>query len=162
MSQGQHPKPISPQETEKIWHGFSDPQEVLQLHHREHPDGLHRCLVWQLLSLRLLGTTEGSAYGPVHHRGQASCHPGPLYQVVSEEGPKHCQRLQPPQSQTVLSATTWQEQRNKQRETTVINPENLKNFESAAAKIIKRYDETGSHEHRHSNCIPNKCFTEFK
>ena len=31
-------KPIPPQETEKIWHGFSDPQKVLQLHHREHPD----------------------------------------------------------------------------------------------------------------------------
>ena len=36
------------------------------------------------------GTTEGSAYGPVHHWGQASCHPGPLYQAVSEEGPKNC------------------------------------------------------------------------
>jgi transposase InsO family protein len=22
---------------------------------------------------------EGSAYGPVHHWGQASCHPGPIY-----------------------------------------------------------------------------------
>jgi hypothetical protein len=33
--------------------------------------------------------------GPVHHRGQASCHPGPLYQAVSEEGPKNGQRLQP-------------------------------------------------------------------
>ncbi|XP_071025296.1 protein POF1B-like [Oncorhynchus clarkii lewisi] len=28
---------IPPQETEKIWHGSSDPQKVLQLHHREHP-----------------------------------------------------------------------------------------------------------------------------
>ena len=46
---------------------------------------LHHCLVWQLL-----GTTEGSAYGPVHHWGQASCNPGPLYQAVSEEGPKNC------------------------------------------------------------------------
>uniref|UniRef100_A0A8C8HIY7 W2 domain-containing protein n=1 Tax=Oncorhynchus tshawytscha TaxID=74940 RepID=A0A8C8HIY7_ONCTS len=26
-------------ETEKIWHGSSYPQKVLQLHHREHPDG---------------------------------------------------------------------------------------------------------------------------
>jgi hypothetical protein len=25
-----------PQETEKIWHGSSDPQKILQLHHREH------------------------------------------------------------------------------------------------------------------------------
>ena len=30
-------KPIPPQKTEKIWHGSSDPQKVLQLHHREHP-----------------------------------------------------------------------------------------------------------------------------
>jgi hypothetical protein len=43
-------KPIPPQETEKIWHGSSDPQKILQLHHREH--WLHHCLVWQLLVLR--------------------------------------------------------------------------------------------------------------
>ena len=47
------------------------------------------CLLWQLLGLQLQGTTEGSVYGPVHHRGQASCHSGPLYQAVSEEGPKN-------------------------------------------------------------------------
>ena len=28
--------PIPPQETEKIWHWSSDPQKVIQLHHREH------------------------------------------------------------------------------------------------------------------------------
>ena len=28
-------KPIPPQETEKIWHGSSDFQKLLQLHHRE-------------------------------------------------------------------------------------------------------------------------------
>ena len=38
--------------TEKICHGSSDPQKVLQLHHREHPDGLRQCLLWQLLGLR--------------------------------------------------------------------------------------------------------------
>jgi hypothetical protein len=37
--------PFPPQETEKIWHGFSDPQKVIQLYHREHPDWLHHCLV---------------------------------------------------------------------------------------------------------------------
>ena len=56
-------KPIPPQETENIWHGSSDPQKVVQLHHREHPDWLHHCLVWQLLGLRPQGTTEGSVYG---------------------------------------------------------------------------------------------------
>ena len=30
-------KPISPQETKKIWHGSWDPQKVPQLQHREHP-----------------------------------------------------------------------------------------------------------------------------
>ena len=82
---------IPPQETEKICTG---PQilKVLQLHHRE-----HHCLVWQLLGLRPQGTTDGT-YNPVHHWGQASCHPGPLYQAVSEEDPKNCQGLQPPQS----------------------------------------------------------------
>ena len=44
-------KPIPPYETEKIWNGFSDPQKVLQLHHREHPDCLHHRLVWQLLGI---------------------------------------------------------------------------------------------------------------
>ena len=74
--------PIPHQGTEKIWHGYSDPQKVIQLHHQEHSYGLHHCLVWQLLGLQLPGTTEGSAYGPVHHCGKASCHPGPLYQAV--------------------------------------------------------------------------------
>ena len=44
-------KPFPPQETEKIWHGSPDPQKVLQLHHREHPDQLHHRLVWQLLGI---------------------------------------------------------------------------------------------------------------
>ena len=56
-------KPIPPQETENIWHGSSDPQKVLQLHHQEHPGWLHHCLEWQLLGLRPQGTTEGSVYG---------------------------------------------------------------------------------------------------
>jgi hypothetical protein len=46
--------------------------------------------------LRPQGTTESSAYDPIHHWGKASCHLGPLYQAVSEEGPKNGQRLQPP------------------------------------------------------------------
>jgi hypothetical protein len=33
-------------------------------------------LVCQLLGIWLQGTTEGSTYGPVHHWGRASCHPG--------------------------------------------------------------------------------------
>jgi hypothetical protein len=44
--------PFPHQETEKIWHGSPDPQKVLQLHHREHPDRLHHRLVWQLLGIR--------------------------------------------------------------------------------------------------------------
>jgi hypothetical protein len=78
------------------------PQKVLQLHHREHPDRLYHRLVWQLLGLRPQGSTEGSAYCPVHHWGKASCHSGPLYQAVSEEGLKNCQRLQPPKSDCSL------------------------------------------------------------
>jgi hypothetical protein len=62
------------------------PQKVLQLQHREHPDQLHHCLVRQVLGLRPQGTSEGSAYGPVHLWGKAACHPGPLHQAVSEEG----------------------------------------------------------------------------
>ena len=42
---------FSPKETENIWHGSPDPQKVLQLHHREHPDRLHHCLVLQLLGI---------------------------------------------------------------------------------------------------------------
>ena len=40
-----------PQETEKIWHEPPDPQKVIQLHIREHPDQLHHRLVWQLLGI---------------------------------------------------------------------------------------------------------------
>ena len=86
-------KRIPPQETEKIWHGSSDPQKVLQLRYREHPDWLPHCLVWQLLSFHLQGTTEGSANGPVNHWGQASCHPGPLTPPGIEGGLKTCRRL---------------------------------------------------------------------
>jgi hypothetical protein len=32
-------------------HGSPDLQNVLQLHHREHPDQLHHHLVWQLLGI---------------------------------------------------------------------------------------------------------------
>jgi hypothetical protein len=71
-------------------------KKVLQLHSQEHPDWLHHCLVRQLLGLRPQGTTECSEYGPVHHWGKASCHLRPLYQVVSKEGPKNGQSLQPP------------------------------------------------------------------
>jgi hypothetical protein len=41
-----------PQETEKIWHRSPDPQKVLQLHHKAHPDWLHHHLVWHLLGIR--------------------------------------------------------------------------------------------------------------
>jgi hypothetical protein len=47
-------------------------------------------LVRQLLGIRPQGATKGSAYGLVYHCGRALCHPRPLYQAVSEEGPKNC------------------------------------------------------------------------
>ena len=43
--------PIPHPKTEKIWHGSSHAQKVIQLHHREHPDWLHHRLVWQLLGI---------------------------------------------------------------------------------------------------------------
>jgi hypothetical protein len=59
-------------------------KKVLQLHHRE-----HYCLVCQLLCLRLQGTTEGSAYGPVvedsrhpSHRLFSLLTHGKLYQTA--------------------------------------------------------------------------------
>jgi hypothetical protein len=58
--------------------------------------GCITAMLRQLLSLRPQGTTEGSANGTVYHWGQSPCHPGPLYQAVSEEGPTNCQRRQPP------------------------------------------------------------------
>jgi hypothetical protein len=88
--------PIPSMETEKIWHGSSDPQKVLKLHNREHPDWLHHHLVWQLFGIQPQGATEGSMYGPVHLWSQASCRPVLLYQAVSAEGPKNWQRVQPP------------------------------------------------------------------
>ena len=43
--------PFPPQATEKIGRDSPDPQKVLQLHHREHPEPLHHNLIWQLLSI---------------------------------------------------------------------------------------------------------------
>jgi hypothetical protein len=88
--------PLPSPEAETIWHGPSDLQNVIQLHHREHLDWLHQRLVWKLLGIRPQGVTEGSAYGQVHHWGRVPCHPGPLYYAVSEEGPNIFQRLQQP------------------------------------------------------------------
>ena len=48
-------------------------------------DWLHHCLVWQLFGIQLQDSTEGGASSPAHHCGQDPCHPGPLYQAVSEE-----------------------------------------------------------------------------
>jgi hypothetical protein len=42
---------------------------------------------------------------PVHHWGRAPCHPRPLYQVVSEEGPRNCQT---PVCWGMLIRTSWQ------------------------------------------------------
>ena len=38
-------------ETEKIWHVSADSQNVIQLHHRQHPDRLHHHLVWRFLGI---------------------------------------------------------------------------------------------------------------
>ena len=85
-------KPIHPQETEKIRHGVLTSSKSSTA-----APSRASCLTGCLTAWygNCSATTEGSAYGPAHHRGQASCHPGPLYQVVSEEGPKNCQRVQP-------------------------------------------------------------------
>jgi hypothetical protein len=55
-----HDKADSPSDN---WHGSSDPQKFLQLHHQLH------CLVRQLLGPRPQGTSDGRVYGPVHHWG---------------------------------------------------------------------------------------------
>jgi hypothetical protein len=49
-------------------HGPSDPQKVLQLHHREHLDLLHYHLIWQMHRPQMQSHTEGDADIPVHHR----------------------------------------------------------------------------------------------
>ena len=71
--------PISPQETEKIWHGSSDPPKVLQLHHREHPDCLHHRLEWQLLCLQ-----------PQHPTSQYIT--GAKLPAIQDVYTRHCQR----------------------------------------------------------------------
>jgi hypothetical protein len=81
---------LPPQEAEKILHGPSDPQKGLQLYHWDYQLAHHN-LVWQLLGFRPQGATESSTYGPLHHWDRTSCHPGTLYQAVSEEGFKNCQ-----------------------------------------------------------------------
>jgi hypothetical protein len=53
---------IPPQEAEKIWHGNSDSKNVIQMHHREHPDWFHHRLVWQQLGIRKLSSATASRY----------------------------------------------------------------------------------------------------
>ena len=62
---------------------------------------LHHCLVRQLLCLQPQGSTEGSGTTEALQRVVRTAQyitgsklPGPLYQAVSEEGPKNGQRLQ--------------------------------------------------------------------
>lgn len=66
--------PFLSQEAETIWHGPSDPQELLQLHHREHPNLLYHCLVWQLQHPRPEIPTEGGADSQAHHWGWVPRH----------------------------------------------------------------------------------------
>jgi hypothetical protein len=87
----------------KRFFGSSDPQNVLQLHHRV--SWLVAALPGMATARPLQGTTEGSVYGPVHHWGLASCHPGPLYKAVSEEGPKLSDSSHP--SHRLLPHSKW-------------------------------------------------------
>ena len=98
-------KPITPQEIEKIWHGSSTSKGSTAA-----PSSawLHHCLVWQLLGLRPQVTTEGSANNPVHHWGEAPCHPGYLHirwcqrkDLKNVNNPSH-------PSHRLFSATAWQ------------------------------------------------------
>ena len=89
---------LQPQATEEIWHGPSDPQEVLQLHHRKRLDQLYHRLVWQLHRPQPQGSTEGCADGPTGH----------LHQAVYEEGLDDRQGLQSPKPRIVHSVIIWQ------------------------------------------------------
>jgi hypothetical protein len=90
--------PLPPQRAEQIWHEPSDPQSS-KVHHREHLDWLHHHLLCKCttLDIKVLQRVVRTA------QYITGADPGPLYQVVSEECPKNCQRLQPPK--TIHSAT---------------------------------------------------------
>ena len=76
--------------------GPSDPQNVPQLHYREHPGCITACYGKCLASDRKVLQRVVRTAQYITQYIQASCHPGPLYQAVSEESPKNCQRLQSP------------------------------------------------------------------
>ena len=85
-------KPIPPQETDKIWHGSSDPQKVIQLHHREHPDWLHHRLVWQLLGLRpqvITGYITGAKLPAIQDFNTRRCQRKALKIVKDSSQPSH-------------------------------------------------------------------------
>ena len=54
--------PIPPQEAEKICHGPSDPQNIIQLQNQEHLDWVHHCFICQ-------SAIGAGADTPVHHWG---------------------------------------------------------------------------------------------
>ena len=64
------------------------PHQLLQMHHREHPHGLHHCLVRQLYCLRPQGPEESGEDSGVHHRQQTSRPAGHLPVPLPEENPE--------------------------------------------------------------------------
>ncbi|KAI4872845.1 hypothetical protein NFI96_008858, partial [Prochilodus magdalenae] len=65
------------------------------MHHREHPHGLHHCLVRQLYCLRPQGPEESGEDSGVHHRQQTSRPAGHLPVLLPEENPEDPVGLQP-------------------------------------------------------------------
>ena len=93
--------PLQPQEAEEICLVTQNPDQLLQMHNREHPVGLYHSLVRQLhrpqhkALQRVVCTT--------HQRGQTTCPPWHLQHPLSQERQKD-QGQQPPKPLSVHTA----------------------------------------------------------
>ena len=67
--------PLQLQEAEEIWLVTQNPDKLLQIHNREHPDRLYHSLERQLHRPQPQGSPEGGAVCTTHHRGQTTCPP---------------------------------------------------------------------------------------
>lgn len=78
--------------SEGFWPQYN--QHLLSLNRKHHPNGLHHCLAWQMLSLQPQGSPESGVNSDEHHRLQTHSLKGHLQVVMSKQGLPNYNRLQ--------------------------------------------------------------------
>ena len=90
--------PIPPQKTEKIGHGSSDPQKFYSCTIESIQTGCITAWYGNCLASNRKVLEKVVHMAQYITEAKLTDYSEPLYQAVSEEDPKNCQRLQPPKS----------------------------------------------------------------